>query len=36
LTVRGWEEWELDDDLKVKKSFGWFDAEVCARQVEGR
>ena len=36
LTVRGWEEWELDDDLKVKQSLGWFDAEDYARQAEGR
>jgi uncharacterized protein (TIGR02246 family) len=35
LTVRGWEEWELDDDLKVAASRGWFDAEDYARQVEG-
>ena len=26
LSVRGWEEWELDADLKVKASRGWFDA----------
>lgn len=36
LTVRGWEEWELRDDLKVKSSRGWFDAEDYARQAEGR
>jgi len=36
LIVRGWEEWELGDDLKVKASLGWFDAEEYARQVEGR
>ena len=33
LTVRGWEEWELSDDLKVKASLGWYDADDYARQV---
>lgn len=35
LEVRGWEEWELDGDLKVKASLGWFDAAAYARQIEG-
>ncbi|WP_424968730.1 MULTISPECIES: nuclear transport factor 2 family protein [unclassified Dinoroseobacter] len=35
LNVRGWEEWELDADLKVQKSLGWFDAEDYARQAGG-
>lgn len=35
LEVRGWEEWDLDDDLKVKASRGWFDAEEYARQAAG-
>jgi uncharacterized protein (TIGR02246 family) len=35
LKVRGWEEWELGDDLKVKASLGWYDADDYARQVEG-
>ena len=35
LKVSGWEEWELDDDLKVKASLGWYDADDYARQVEG-
>jgi uncharacterized protein (TIGR02246 family) len=35
LKVRGWEEWELGDDLKVKASLGWYDADEYARQVEG-
>jgi uncharacterized protein (TIGR02246 family) len=35
LKVRGWEEWELDDDLKVKASLGWFDADDYTRQIEG-
>jgi uncharacterized protein (TIGR02246 family) len=33
LTIRGWEEWELDSDLKVVTSRGWFDAEDYARQA---
>ncbi len=36
LKIRGWEEWDLGDDLKVIASQGWFDAEDYARQVEGR
>ena len=36
LNIRGWEEWELGDDLKVKASRGWFDAEDYRRQVEGK
>jgi len=36
LTVRGWEEWELADDLKVKSSLGWYDEDDYARQVEGK
>ena len=35
LTVHGWEEWDLSDDLKVKASRGWFDSEDYARQVAG-
>lgn len=34
LKVRGWEEWELSEDLKVTASRGWFDAEDYARQTE--
>ena len=33
LSIRGWEEWELDDDLRVRASRGWFDAEEYARQA---
>jgi uncharacterized protein (TIGR02246 family) len=36
LTVHGWEEWDLTDDLKVKASRGWFDADDYARQSEGK
>ncbi|MCB1478628.1 MAG: nuclear transport factor 2 family protein [Rhodobiaceae bacterium] len=35
LNIKGWEEWDLNDDLKVKASRGWFDADDYARQVEG-
>jgi uncharacterized protein (TIGR02246 family) len=33
LSIRGWEEWDLDGALKVKASRGWFDAEDYARQA---
>lgn len=36
LTVRGWEEWELSDDLKVNASRGWYDADDYEKQVEGK
>jgi hypothetical protein len=29
----GWEEWELDDNKKVKVSLGWFDVEEYERQI---
>lgn len=35
LKIRGWEEWDISDDLKVKAYRGWFDADDYARQVEG-
>jgi uncharacterized protein (TIGR02246 family) len=35
LTVHGWEEWDVGDDLKVKASRGWYDSEGYARQVAG-
>lgn len=35
LNVSGWEEWEVDSDLKVTSSLGWFDADDYQRQVEG-
>lgn len=31
----GWEEWDLDDDLKVIKSLGWYDSADYERQVAG-
>ena len=35
LRVRGWEEWDLDEDLKVRASRGWYDADDYARQAAG-
>lgn len=35
LNVPGWEEWELDDNMKVTSSLGWFDADNYQRQVDG-
>lgn len=35
LVIHGWEEWDLDADLKVAASRGWYDAEDYARQVAG-
>ena len=31
----GWEEWDLDDDLNVVKSLGWYDVEDYEQQVAG-
>lgn len=33
VRVPGWEEWELNDDLKVTHSRGWFDAVDYDRQI---
>jgi len=33
VKVGGWEEWELNDDLQVASSFGWFNAEDYDRQI---
>ena len=33
VSVPGWEEWDLDENLKVKSSLGWFDAAEYDRQV---
>ena len=35
LSISGWEEWDLDANLKVKASRGWYDADEYARQVAG-
>ncbi len=31
----GWEEWDLNDQLQVTKSLGWYDVEDYERQVAG-
>ena len=33
VKVAGWEEWELDENMNIKSSLGWFDAEEYDRQV---
>lgn len=33
VAVPGWEEWDLDEDLRVRTSLGWFDAAEYARQI---
>lgn len=33
LRVVGWEEWDIDADLKVQASRGWYDADDYARQT---
>ncbi len=33
LKVVGWEEWDVDGNLKVTGSRGWYDADDYARQV---
>lgn len=33
LRVSGWEEWDMDAELQVASSRGWFDAEDYARQT---
>lgn len=35
LCIKGWEEWEMAEDLTVKSSLGWYDAADYAAQVEG-
>jgi uncharacterized protein (TIGR02246 family) len=35
LTVHGWEEWDVSDDMKVKASRGWYDSDDYSRQVAG-
>lgn len=34
LKVRGWEEWELDANMKVTSALGWYDADDYQRQVD--
>jgi nuclear transport factor 2 (NTF2) superfamily protein len=33
VRFNGWEEWELDDDLKVVTSRGWYDAKDYEQQI---
>lgn len=33
VVVPGWEEWDLDENAKVKTSLGWFDAQEYDRQI---
>ncbi|SLN38228.1 SnoaL-like domain protein [Falsiruegeria litorea R37] len=35
VVAGGWEEWELDEEMKVKSSRGWFDADDYQRQIDG-
>lgn len=35
VTFSGWEEWDLDGDLQVVRSLGWYDAADYERQVGG-
>ncbi len=35
VKLGGWEEWELDDGLKVTSSLGWFNAAEEERQISG-
>ena len=36
LRVVGWEEWDLDENLEVSASLGWYDADDYARQAAVR
>jgi len=36
LSVSGWEEWDLDSELKVVASRGWYDAEDYERQTKSQ
>jgi hypothetical protein len=33
VRVGGWEEWDLDENLKVRSSLGWFDSAEYQRQI---
>lgn len=35
LKVSGWEEWNLDEKMKITSSLGWFDGDDYDRQVAG-
>lgn len=36
LDVKGWEEWDLDENGLIAASRGWYDADDYGRQVNGR
>ncbi|MEH6360296.1 MAG: nuclear transport factor 2 family protein [Amylibacter sp.] len=33
VSIKGWEEWDFDENMKVKSSLGWYDAQEYERQV---
>ncbi|MEX0350577.1 MAG: DUF1348 family protein [Paracoccaceae bacterium] len=35
VSFSGWEEWDLDGNLRVTRSLGWYDAADYERQVTG-
>ena len=35
VVTGGWEEWELNEEMKVISSKGWFDADDYQRQIDG-
>jgi|ERR1044072_7275174 uncharacterized protein (TIGR02246 family) len=35
LSIAGWEEWDVDSNLKITSSRGWFDTTDYARQIAG-
>jgi uncharacterized protein (TIGR02246 family) len=35
VRIGGWEEWEIDADMKIGRSLGWFDAADYQRQIQG-
>ena len=36
IRFSGWEEWDLDENLNVSKSLGWYDSLDYERQVAGK
>lgn len=35
LHISGWEEWDLDENMKVNSSLGWFDGDEYQQQIDG-
>ena len=35
VQVAGWEEWEINEQMKIKSSLGWFDVEEYEQQIRG-